>query len=203
MDSGEEAVDHELRQSRLSRFGRVLAIVTLIYIVLTFSASIWLGQLSFNRSSVPLVVATVAFGTLWLLLRGAPRSPRFVRAVELSTLFIGTAAISAVALVMDLLAQPDMIVRDLLIYVLLVYAVYVPSTARHTLVVASLMTVPLLGAIFVAFSSYDPALYDPPAAYWPKGEVGDVAYPATLFNSVWCDRRGHGSRLFADDLWPA
>ena len=185
MDSGEGAVDHELRQSRLSRFGRVLAIVTLIYIVLTFCASIWLGQLSFNRSSIPLIVATVAFAALWLLLRGAPRSPRVVRAVELSTLFVGTAAISAVALVMDLLAQPDMIVRDLLIYVLLVYAVYVPSTARHTLVVASLMTVPLLGSIFVAFSSYDPALYDPPAAYWPKGEVGDVAYPATFFNSVW------------------
>jgi eukaryotic-like serine/threonine-protein kinase len=185
MDSTDGAVDHELRQTRLSRFGRVLAIVTLIYVALTFGASIWLGLFSFNRSSIPLLVATGAFGTLWLLLRGTPRSPRFVRAVELSTLSVGTAAISAVALFMDLLAQPDMIVRDLLIYVLLVYAVYVPSTARHTLVVASLMTVPLLGCIFVAFSAYDPALHDPPAANWPKGEVGDVAYPATLFNSIW------------------
>jgi len=119
MDTGDGAVDHELRQSRLSTFGRVLAVATLIYVVLTFSASIWLGRLSFNRSSIPLVVATVASAALWLLLRGAPRSPRFV--------------------------------RNLLIYVLLVYAVYVPSTARHTLVVASLMTVPLLGSIFVAF----------------------------------------------------
>jgi len=185
MDSSEGAADLELRQVRLSRFGRVLAIVTLIYVGLTFGASIWLGQPSFNRSSIPLVVSTVAFGALWLLLGGAPRSPRFVRAVELSTLFVGTAAISAVALVMDLLAQPDMIVRDLLIYVLLVYAVYVPSSARHTLVVAALMTLPLLGCIFVAFRAYDPALYDPPAAYWPKGEVGAVAVPATLFNSVW------------------
>jgi hypothetical protein len=185
MDSTESAVDHELRQTRLSKFGRVLASVTLIYVGLTFCASLWLHQFSFNRSSIPLLVATVAFATLWLLLRGAPRSPRFVRAVELSTLFVGTAAISTVALVMDLLAQPDMIVRDQLIYVLLVYAVYVPSTARRTLVVASLMTVPLLSCIFVAFRAYDPALYDPPAAYWPKGQVGDVAYPATLFNSVW------------------
>jgi len=82
---------------------------------------------------------------------------------------------------MDLLAQPDMIVRTLLIYVLLVYAVYVPSTARHTLLVALRMTPPLLVCIFVAFSSYDPALHDPPAAYWPEGQVGDVAYPATFF----------------------
>jgi len=185
MHSTEASVDHELRQTRLSRFGRVLAAVTVIYIVLTFAASLWLRQLWFNRSSAPLVVATIAFAALWLLLRGAPRSPRFVRAVELSTLFVGTAAISAVALVMDLLAQPDMIVRNLLTYVLLVYAVYVPSTARRTLVVASLMTLPLLACIFVAFRAYDPALYDPPAAYWPKGEVGAVAYPATFFNAVW------------------
>jgi len=185
MDSSEGGIDPELRQSRLSSFGRILAIITMIYVALTFGASLWLGKPSFNRSSVPLVVSTVAFAALWLFLRGAPRSARFVRAVELTTLFVGTAAISAIALVMDLLAQPDMIVRNLLIYVLLVYAVYVPSTARRTLVVASLMTFPLLGCIFVAFSAYDPALYDPPAAYWPKGEIGDVAYPATLFNTVW------------------
>jgi hypothetical protein len=183
MDSTEGAVDHELRQSRLARFGRVLALVSLGYVVLNFSTSVWLHRPSANRSSVALFVSTVAFAALWLLLRGAPRSPRFVRAVELSTLFVGTGAISTIALIMDLIAEPDMIVRSLLMYVLLAYAVYVPSTARHTLVVASLMTLPLLGSIFVAFRAWDPALYDPPAATWPKGEVGDMAYPATLVSA--------------------
>src|SRR5687768_1616213 len=102
MDSTEGAVDHELWQSRLSKFGRVLALVTLGYVGLNVSVSIWLGRLSFNRSSLPLLVATVAFAALWLLLRGAPRSPRFVRAVELLTLFVGTGAFSTMALVMDL-----------------------------------------------------------------------------------------------------
>src|SRR5882724_5549650 len=185
MDSTEGAVDHELRQTRLSRFGRVLAFVTLCYVVLNFGASLWLHRLRHNRSSIPLAVATVAFGALWLLLRGAPRSPRFVRAVELSTLFVGTAAIATIAPIMDLIAEPDMIVRSLLIDVLLVYAVYVPSTARHTLLVAGLMTVPLLGCVFYAFSSWDPAQLDPPAATWPKGQVGDMAYPATIMTSVW------------------
>ena len=77
-----------------------------------------------------------------------------------------------------------MIVRSALTYMLLVYAVYVPSTARHTLVVAALMTVPLLGCIFLAFRSWDPALHDPPAAIWPKGQVGDMAYPATIVSAV-------------------
>ena len=174
------ATDHELRQFRLSRFGLVLALIGLGFILVNLLLSLWLGRLSFNLSSVPLVVATVAFALLWLLLRGAPRSRSFVRTVELSTLFVGTAAFSSMALVMDMLANPDMLVRTLLTYMLLVYAVYVPSTARHTLIVAGLMTVPLLTSIFLAFSAWDPALHDPPAAPWPKGEVGDMAYPATL-----------------------
>src|SRR5918992_3093936 len=155
MDSTAGAVDPELRQTRLSRFGRVLALMTLGFVGLNASVSLWLGQFTFNRNSVPLLVAAAAFTALWLLLRGAPRSGRFVRAVELSTLFVGTAAFSTMALVMDLTASPDMIVRTLVGYLLLVYAVYVPSTARHTLAVAALMTAPLLGSIFLAFSKWD------------------------------------------------
>src|SRR5450432_2786334 len=184
MHSSAGTLDHELRQARLSRFGRVLAFVTLGFVLLNLSTSLWLHRLSANQSSLPLSVSTFAFAGLWLLLRGAPRTPRFVRVVELSTLFVGTAAISSIAVIMDLIAEPDMIVRTLLMFVLLAYAVYVPSTARHTLVVAGLMTVPLLGFIFVAFRAWDPALYDPPAATWPKGQVGDMAYPATLVSGA-------------------
>jgi serine/threonine-protein kinase len=186
MESTHEGGDLEFRRARLSKFGRVLAGVTLGYVGLVAFTSIYVGQLSFNRVSVPLLVATAAFAALWLLLRGAPRSPRFVRAVEFVTLFIGTASFSSMALVMDLTASPDMVVRSAVTYMLLVYAVYVPSTARHTLIVAALMTVPLLGCIFMAFRAWDPALYDPPAAIWRKGQVGDMAYPATIASAfIW------------------
>lgn len=172
--------DHALKQFRLSRFGLVLAAISLGFVAVNFLLSLWLGRLSFNRQSILLLVAGAAFAMLWLLLRGKPRSPRFVRIVELTTLVVGTAAFSGTALVMDMLANPDMLVRTLLTYMLLVYAVYVPSTAKHTLLVAGLMTVPLLGSIFLAFRHWDPALHDPPAAPWPKGQIGDMAYPATL-----------------------
>jgi hypothetical protein len=186
MDSSAAGVDPELRQTRLSRFGRVLAGVTLGYVGLVTFTSIYVGKFSVARSSIPLLVAGGAFAALWLLLRGAPRSPRFVRTVELSTLLVGTTAFSTLALVLGLTESPDMIVRSALTYMLLVYAVYVPSTARHTLIVAALMTVPLLGCIFIAFRAWDPALYDPPAAIWPKGKVGDMAYPATVASAfIW------------------
>ncbi|MGE0866435.1 MAG: serine/threonine-protein kinase [Vicinamibacterales bacterium] len=157
--------------------------LTLGHVALNAFVSIWLGRFSFNLASVPLLVAAGAFGALWLLLRGAPRSPRFVRIVELSTIVVGTTAFSSTAMVLDLTSSPDMVVRSGVTYVLLVYAVYVPSTAWRTLVLAALMTVPLLGSIFIAFSSWDPALHDAPAAIWPKGEVGDMALPATLVSA--------------------
>src|SRR6187431_1048388 len=116
MQSTEGATDHSVRQVRLSRFGFVLAVMGLGFIALNFALSLWLGRLSFNLSSLPLSVASAAFATLWLVLRGAPRSPQFVRVVELSTLFVGTAAFSSLALVLDMLANPDMIVRTLLTY---------------------------------------------------------------------------------------
>lgn len=182
MDSA--AVDPELRQSRLSQFGWVIALLTLGFAFLHGATSLWVGRLSLDRTSALLLVATLAFSSLWLLLRSTPRSPGFVRTVELSALLIGTTAFSAMAAVMNLTASPDMVVRTLVSTTLLAYAVYVPSTARHTLFIAALMTGPLLGSIFIAFSAWDPALYDPPAAIWPKGRVGDMAVPATLVSAV-------------------
>ena len=184
MQFADDSTDLALKQFRLSRFGLFLSIVAVGFIIVNILLGMWLGRpMEFSHSSLAMSVASIAFGSMWLLLRGAPRSPQFVRAVELTTLVIGTAAFSSVALVVHMLANPDMLVRTLLTYVLLVYAVYVPSTAKHTLLVAGLMTVPLLGATFIAFRSWDPALHDPPAAPWPKGQVGDMAYPATLVSA--------------------
>lgn len=174
----------QFRQERLSKFGRILASIILIHVGLNAAISLWLGRLSFNRASIPLLAAGAAFVVLWGVLRGAPRPPHVVRAVELTTLLVGSAAVSSTALVLDLTSSPDMIVRSALTYVLLVYAVYVPSTAQNTLMVAGLMTLPLLGSIFLAFRAWDPSLYDPPAATWPKGNVGDMAYPATLVSAA-------------------
>lgn len=184
MNSSDDAVDPELRQARLSRFGRVLALITLAFIALIVFTTVKVEKVSFLLGNVPLAVAATAFSTLWLLLRGRTRSRRFVRAVELTTLFVGTGAFSSMAMVMDLTASPDMVARTTVSYVLLVYAVYVPSTARRTLLVAAVMTIPLLASIFVAFSAWDPALHDPPAATWPKGKVGDMAYLATTVSAI-------------------
>lgn len=178
--------DHEdLRQERLSKFGRILAIVGLVYTTVHFVFSIWLHEPLFDLEVLPELVATAAFTSLWLTLRGKKRPAAFVRTVEVATLVIGTAGFSAMAIVMPLVANPESIVRCALTYVLLAYAAYVPQRASRTMLVASLMTVPLLTCVFIAYRSYDPALHDPPAATWPKGSVGQMAYGVTLYSLVW------------------
>jgi hypothetical protein len=68
LDSSEGTADHELRQLRLSRFGRVLALVSLVYVALNFGASLWLRHLEFNRGRDDALAA--------LLLRGRPTQER-------------------------------------------------------------------------------------------------------------------------------
>jgi serine/threonine-protein kinase len=177
-----QADEGALRRERLSKFGRAVALIALSFLGLHVGFNVWLRHEVLDRESIPELVATVAFGALWLLLRGSPQRASTVRAIELSTLFVGTAAFSSMALALPLLAQPESIVRLALTYVLLAYAAYVPGNARRTLLVAAIMTVPLMTCIFLAYRKWDPALYDPPAATWPKGPVGQMAYGVTLYS---------------------
>jgi serine/threonine-protein kinase len=180
-----EAEDEALRQTRLSTFGRVLALVAAVLVGIHSVFSIWLHEPIFDLEVVPETIATVAFATLWVLLRKEKRSARFVRICELTTLFIGTGGFAAMAIVLPIVAQPESVVRGAMTYLLLAYAAYVPSTAKRTLLVASLMTVPLIACVFLSYLRYDPALHDPPAATWPKGPVGEMAYGVTVYSFVW------------------
>ena len=55
------SVDHELWQSRLSRFGRVLAIFGLVYVGLHISFGLWMHQPVFESVQlIPPLTATVA-----------------------------------------------------------------------------------------------------------------------------------------------
>src|SRR4030095_6990960 len=110
MHSTDGATDHELRQYRLSRFGLVLSVICLGFIGVNMSLGYWMGRrLTFSGSSMLLLVASAAFAALWILMRGAPRSRQFVRVVELVTLFIGTAAFSAIALAVHIVGNSRLV----------------------------------------------------------------------------------------------
>src|SRR5262245_39765540 len=92
------AEDEALRQTRLSKFGRVLALIGAAFVGIHCIFSIWLHEPIFDLEVVPEAVATVAFVALWVLLRSEKRSARFVRACELTTLLIGSGGFAAMAI---------------------------------------------------------------------------------------------------------
>src|SRR4029453_10876694 len=93
------AEDEALRQTRLSKFGRVLALIGAVFVGIHCFFSMWLHEPIFDLEVVPEATATAAFIALWALLRKEKRSARFVRACELTTLFIGTGGFAAMAIV--------------------------------------------------------------------------------------------------------
>jgi serine/threonine-protein kinase len=147
--------------------------------------SIRLGHHVLTVEMLPELVATIAFATMWLVLRGRPRAPAFIRAVEIGGLLVGSSAFCAIAVVLPLVAQPEGIVRGAITYVFLGYAAYVPGTWKRTLFVGLALTVPLMLCVFLAYRQYDPALHDPPAADWPKGPKGEFAYGVTVVSLAW------------------
>ena len=90
------------------------------------------GRVSDWRS-LPTQAAEVAiFGFIWLTCRGRARSVRFLRVLDVGGVLLGAAAVLLMPFRIPYFVRPDYIVILALSYVVLVRAIYIPSTARRT-----------------------------------------------------------------------
>jgi serine/threonine-protein kinase len=95
----------------------------------------------------------VLFGFgLWSLLRGRPRSRSFVEWAEVVGLLGSIFCYVVMGAAMDLEQHPELIIVLALTLVLLARSIYVPGTARRTLVFGVVAGVPLVTAMFLAYS---------------------------------------------------
>jgi hypothetical protein len=129
--------------------------------------------------------ATLALFSAWFLNRGALRSVRFVRTVESAAFLSACLSLELMGYYTPLPSRPELIVALALTFSLVARAVYVPSTARRTLILTGAAGVPLLIVTFVTYFSYDfrPwAAIDPGVAALSKLEV---AVLMTVFEAGW------------------
>ncbi|HEY3500073.1 MAG TPA: serine/threonine-protein kinase [Polyangiaceae bacterium] len=153
---------HTLLQRRLSLFGKVLVVQSILYWLIY--AIIWGPSVGFEQSlghlaSWDVVLLTAIYSLYWVVARGRPRST----AVLLATDVIGSLAIGIdnVFLMLGDLGTISGVFENLIgfICILLFRALIVPSTVKRTLLCGLLMCGPtLLGVAFGPHRFDDQAL---------------------------------------------
>src|SRR4029079_19680670 len=101
---------------------------------------------------------------VWLLLRGRPRSLAFVRAAEMVGFGLGSFCLTGLVSYIAYSARRDIIVVQAFTLYLIGRAIYVPSSARQTLVIGLLVSILVLPTAFaLGLHGHDPAIYRPAA----------------------------------------
>jgi serine/threonine-protein kinase len=98
-------------------------------------------------------LATLCFFAVWLSCRGGRRSLRFVRGAEVLGLLTGVIAITLMGHFIHPLERPDFTLLLALTYALMARAIYVPSSALRSLLLALAVGVELVLSMYGMFTA--------------------------------------------------
>lgn len=140
---------------RVGRFGLLVAALFTTFAVFRLIVGLAIledkGQL-FGPSVVWHLAATCAFAGIWVACRFGPPSTTYVRSVEMVGMLAGSLATTIMGMAVPLPAVPEMIVLMALSLGLSSRSIYVPSSARRTLLLGLLMAVPIVGATYYLYA---------------------------------------------------
>jgi hypothetical protein len=143
-------------QRRVATFGLVTA--GLFFFFLVFRGVIILIERKaqfFEPSYGYHALATACFFAIWLSCRGGRRSLRFVRASELLGLLGGVSAVALMGQAIQPLERPDYTLLLALTYALMARAIYVPSSALRSFLLALAVGGELVVGMYVMFTAPD------------------------------------------------
>jgi eukaryotic-like serine/threonine-protein kinase len=161
--SGDSKEGVAFLQQRVAQFGLMSALLGGIFWIFRLvvdlatsgSAGENFGRFENLRSpSFPLHGLGILFGlVLWFLCRGKARSRRYVERAEVVCLLGSVTSYEAMGAFIDLSAHPELIIILALTLVMLARAIFVPGTARRSLVLGVIAGVPLVVSMFLAYSA--------------------------------------------------
>jgi serine/threonine-protein kinase len=140
-------------------FGAVIGVVTLIFRQLTIAIT-GPAELMFHRA---LAFHAFGFGCLavaWLLLRGRPRSRRFISTVEYASLLGCCLGVVGLGTTVPIDVAPELLMPFSMGLIVIIRAVFVPSTKRRTLLIALLLGPLVVGATYVTYSRNTPPMIE-------------------------------------------
>ncbi len=141
-------------QRRVRWFGLVSGTMVLAFYLYRL-VSAWSDETLWHPSMWTHAAAGVSLLSMWLALGGAQHGARWVRAVETAGLSLASTLLVMMGTYIPLIAQPGLIVVMALAIVHLARAIYVPSSARRTLVLSALAGVAMVVVMFEAILRVD------------------------------------------------
>jgi eukaryotic-like serine/threonine-protein kinase len=148
-------------QQRVAAFGLMAAILGGVFWVFRMILALSVGWAARGTSPEYSEITSAHFALhglgiffsllLWFLCRGAPRSRRFVERAEVACLLASVVCYEAMGALIEVDAHPELIILLALTLLMLGRAVYVPGTARRSLVLGVVAGVPLVISMFWAY----------------------------------------------------
>ncbi len=186
--SAEEA--RAFLQTRLANFGLLVAGIFALFFFWRFFSivveTVEDGELSDWRSLPTQALEVVLYLSIWRLCRGKARSIRFLRVLDVGGTLLGAAAVMVMPLRIPYPVRPDYIVILALSYIMLVRAIYVPSTTRRTATIGIAIAPFLVISLFyVHYQGHDPADYTAHAHDMVRDTPGTWAARWAVIGAVW------------------
>ena len=164
---GGEHTSDEVRdflQKRVAGFALLIGCVFALFLVWRSVAIVIESQVQGHRAdlqALPALVGEVGFFLgIWLYCRRRPRSLRSLHAIDVGGTIIGCTAVCLMPYRIPYHVRPDYIAILALTYVVMTRAIYIPSTARRTaLIAAAVAPILLVNMFFAHLHGHDPADY--------------------------------------------
>jgi len=190
---GAEHTSDEVRdflQKRVASFALLIGCVFSLFLIWRSIAVIIESQVQDKRadvSALPAMVGEVAFFlSIWLYCRRRPRSIRVLHAIDSVAILIGGTAVALMPYRIPYPVRPDYIALLALTYIVMIRAIFIPSTAKRTAVLAIVLAPILLGNLFFAhLRGHDPAHYTALAHEIVRDPPLPWAIRWTVIDGVW------------------
>ena len=122
---------------------------------------------------------------LWLVCRTGQRSPRFLRAADIAALLGACTFYALMGSYIPIFAQPHYIVILALTFGLFARAIYVPSSAKRTVILTALSGVPMLVVTYLMYYDLDVETWTVVIPELQGADAPEFARSLTAFAAAW------------------
>jgi len=189
---GEHTSDEvrEFLQKRVAGFARLVGTVFALFLVWRSVSIVVESQVQGHRAdlrALPGLAGEVAFFlAIWLYCRRRPRSLRTLHIIDTAGILISCTAVSLMPYRIPYHVRPDYIALLALTYVVMVRAIYIPSTARRTALLAlAIAPILLVNMYFAHRNGHNPADYAAAVHEVVYDSPGTWAIKWTVIDGVW------------------